>query len=134
MSFTEYESVESLPSRVDVQQERRHFPCACSTQVPRTQQAVSQVVSQAPPGPAPCSHPPTLPPTHTPRAQELHEEVLSRLPASARPRVLVGSITHGCYRGRAAPLHVVHAGRGACTFAQVDARLPSLADARHQEQ
>ena len=40
------------------------------------------------------------------------------------PDLLIGSMTHGAFT--TGPLDVVHAGRGTCTLARVDASLPSL--------
>eukprot|EP00197_Chlamydomonas_leiostraca_P013644 CAMPEP_0202860324 /NCGR_PEP_ID=MMETSP1391-20130828/2080_1 /ASSEMBLY_ACC=CAM_ASM_000867 /TAXON_ID=1034604 /ORGANISM="Chlamydomonas leiostraca, Strain SAG 11-49" /LENGTH=355 /DNA_ID=CAMNT_0049539479 /DNA_START=199 /DNA_END=1266 /DNA_ORIENTATION=+ len=64
--------------------------------------------------------------------QELWREVLAPLVPSGRaPRVIIGSNTHGAYLAAHPPFTVVHAGEGACTFAEVDASLPCLTDPGH---
>ncbi|KAJ9510616.1 hypothetical protein QJQ45_027500 [Haematococcus lacustris] len=60
--------------------------------------------------------------------QELWQQQLRRSPWPL-PRVVVASVTHGCFL--AAPGHVVHAGLGSCTLAELDARLPCLTHTGH---
>jgi hypothetical protein len=63
--------------------------------------------------------------------QEVHREVLSGLDLGLRPSVVVGSVTHGCYM--TSPTHIVHAGQGAITLAQVNPELGTLTDPGHQQ-
>lgn len=60
--------------------------------------------------------------------QELWQQQLRHSPWPL-PRVVVASVTHGCFL--AAPGHVVHAGLGSCTLAEMDARLPCLTHTGH---
>lgn len=51
-------------------------------------------------------------------------------PMDVRPRVIIGSTTHGCYL-LPEPFSVMHAGQGTCSLAEVDASLPKLTDTAH---
>lgn len=71
----------------------------------------------------------TRPLRHAACTQELWAGLLQRM--AHRPRVIVGSITHGAYMHPDGQYHVVHAGRGGATWAEVDPALPCLTHPGH---